>query len=326
MCCAVNADMGNEYVQKNIIATDRSKHFLIIGAGPAGMESARRLSLAGHQVTIWEKSKQLGGTVNIAALAYEPNQHLIGYFQKTLEKLGVNLVTNKDASLEAIRALNPDHVILATGAIRNAPPIEGKNQNHVFDGEELRGLLFGPPPANKSFNSLTKFILTSGRILGFLTDLNLMRFFSKFWMPLKKDIVIIGGDLVGLELGEFLQERGRNITILEPTENLGKNLSIVRRSRVVHLLEEHGAKIYRNCSDMEIQKNHVDYRINGEQKTVSASQVIIAIGTESNSSLMEELRTTDIPFSRIGDAEKAGYIHGAVWGARDKVNELLQLN
>ncbi|MEL0270675.1 MAG: FAD-dependent oxidoreductase [Gammaproteobacteria bacterium] len=326
MCCAVNADMGNEYIQKNIIATDRSKHFLIIGAGPAGMESARRLSLAGHQVTIWEKSKQLGGTVNIAALAYEPNQHLIGYFQKTLEKLGVNLVTNKDASLEAIRALNPDHVILATGAIRNAPPIEGKNQNHVFDGEELRGLLFGPPPANKSFNSLTKFILTSGRMLGFLTDLNLMRFFSKFWMPLKKDIVIIGGDLVGLELGEFLQERGRNITILEPTENLGKNLSIVRRSRVVHLLEEHGAKIYRNCSDMEIQKNLVSYRINGEQKTVSASQVIIAIGTESNSSLMEELRTTDIPYSRIGDAEKAGYIHGAVWGARDKVNELLQLN
>ena len=326
MCCAVNADMGNEYVQKNIIATDRSKHFLIIGAGPAGMESARRLSLAGHKVTLWEKSNQLGGTVNIAALAYEPNQHLIAYFEKTLQRLEVNVSTNKEASMEAIKELNPDYVILATGAIRNAPPIQGKNQNHVFDGEELRGLLFGPSPANKSFNPLTKFILASGRIMGFLSNLNLMRLFSKYWMPLKKDIVIIGGDLVGLELGEFLQERGRKITILEPTENLGKNLSIVRRSRVVHLLEEHGATIHRNCSDIEILKDHVNYKISGEQQSVSAPQVIIAMGTESNSALMEELRATNIPFSRIGDAEKAGYIHGAVWGARDKVNELLQLN
>ena len=326
MCCAVNADMGNEYIQKNIIATDKTKHFLIIGAGPAGMESARRLSLAGHKVTIWEKSNQLGGTVNIAALAYEPNQHLIAYYEKTLERLEVNVLTNKEASVETIKELNPDHVILATGAIRNAPPIQGKNQNHVFDGEELRGLLFGPSPANKSFNPLTKFILATGRIMGFLSNLNLMRFFSKFWMPLKKDVVIIGGDLVGLELGEFLQERGRKITILEPTENLGMNLSIVRRSRVVHLLEEHGATIHRNCSEIEILKDHVNYQIKGDQQSVSAPQVIIAMGTESNSALMEELRATNIPFSRIGDAEKAGYIHGAVWGARDKVNELLQLN
>ena len=326
MCCAVNADMGNEYLQKNIIATDKSKHFLIVGAGPAGMESARRLALAGHKVSVWEKSNQLGGTVNIAALAYEPNQDLINYFDNTLKNLGVDILINKEATINEIKELNPDHVILATGAIRNAPPIQGKDQNHVFDGEELRGLLFGPSPRNKTLNPITKLILTTGRILGLLSNLNLMRFFSKLWMPFKKDIVIIGGDLVGLELGEFLQERGKKITILEPTENLGKNLSIVRRSRVVHLLKEHGADIYRNCSDLEIKKDHVSFQLNDDQKNIPTSQVIIAMGTESNNVLIDELRATNIPFSRIGDAEKAGYIHGAVWGARDKVNELIQLN
>ena len=120
---------------------------------------------------------------------------------------------------------------------------------------------------------------------------------------------------VGLELGEFLQERGRKITILEPTENLGKNLSIVRRSRVVHLLEEHGATIHRNCSDIEILKDHVNYQIKGEKQSLLAPQVIIAIGTESNNALMEELRATNIPFSRIGDAEKAGYISWSSLGS-----------
>ena len=186
--------------------------------------------------------------------------------------------------------------------------------------------MFGPSPRNKTLNPITKLILTTGRILGLLSNLNLMRFFSKLWMPFKKDIVIIGGDLVGLELGEFLQERGKKITILEPTENLGKNLSIVRRSRVVHLLKEHGADIYRNCSDLEIKKDHVSFQLNDDQKNIPTSQVIIAMGTESNNVLIDELRATNIPFSRIGDAEKAGYIHGAVWGARDKVNELIQLN
>jgi 2,4-dienoyl-CoA reductase-like NADH-dependent reductase (Old Yellow Enzyme family)/NADPH-dependent 2,4-dienoyl-CoA reductase/sulfur reductase-like enzyme len=324
MCCAVNADMGNEHWQKNIIATDRVKHYLIIGAGPGGMESARRLALAGNKVTVWEKSKQLGGTVNIAALAYEPNQHLINYFRNNLLNLGVHVETNKTATIEDIKKLNPDHVILATGAIRNAPPIKGKDQHHVFDGEELRGMLFGLSPKNKGINPLVKLVLNFGRSLGLLGNVNLLRLFSKFWMPLKKEIVIIGGDLVGLELGEFLQERGRHITILEPTENLGKNLSIVRRSRVVHLLKEHGAAIHRNCADIEIHDGSVTFKNKEEEISIKASQVIIAIGTESNNALTEELSSTNIPFTRIGDAEKAGYIHGAIWSARDTVNELMK--
>ena len=52
--------------------------------------------------------------------------------------------------------------------------------------------------------------------------------------------------------------------------------------------------------------------------------MIIAIGTESNNALTEELSSTNIPFTRIGDAEKAGYIHGAIWSARDAVNELMK--
>ncbi len=59
------------------------KTILIIGAGPSGMEAARLLGEQGHKVQIWDRDKDIGGTVRVAALAYEPNGHLIDYL-KTL--------------------------------------------------------------------------------------------------------------------------------------------------------------------------------------------------------------------------------------------------
>ena len=54
-----------------------------------------------------------------------------------------------------------------------------------------------------------------------LRSIDALRFLSKIWMPISKKIVIIGGDLVGLELAEFLVERGRSVVVLEPGSSLG---------------------------------------------------------------------------------------------------------
>ena len=55
----------------------------------------------------------------------------------------VKIKKNTLATIEKIELFQPDHVIVAVGATRDAPPIPGKELNHVFDGEQLRGLLFG---------------------------------------------------------------------------------------------------------------------------------------------------------------------------------------
>ena len=46
-----------------------------------------------------------------------------------------------------------------------------------------------------------------------LRNVTVLRFLSKVWMPISKKIIIIGGDLVGLELAEFLIERGRKVKV-----------------------------------------------------------------------------------------------------------------
>tara|TARA_B100000700_G_C15044012_1_gene856895 strand:- start:1503 stop:3635 length:2133 start_codon:yes stop_codon:yes gene_type:complete len=324
MKCAVNSQLGNEHRNENIIhSTANQKKILVIGAGPSGMESARLLAMKGHHVEVWEKDKDIGGTVRVAALAYEPNGRLINYLKNSLNELGVKIKLRKIATVESVQAFNPDHVILAVGANRDAPSIKGKNGKNAFDGEQLRGLLFGSD--KNAINKLSIFqqlILKIGKTSQLLRNISALRFLSKIWMPLSKNIVVIGGDLVGLELAEFLVERGRTVKVLEPSSSLGPNLSIVRRSRVVHILREHGVELLTNVRIKEICDQEVIFKHEETEKSLQADQVIIALGTNANLELSDELKRLNVPLTSIGDCTSVGYIHGAIADARKAVINL----
>jgi 2,4-dienoyl-CoA reductase (NADPH2) len=324
MMCAVNSQLGNEHRNENIIhSTANQKRILVIGAGPSGMESARLLAMQGHHVEIWEKDKDIGGTVRVAALAYEPNGRLINYLKNSLDELNVTIKLRTLATSKSVQDFNPDHVIVAVGANRNAPSIKGKNNRNVFDGEELRGLLFGSDAqAIKKLSLIQQLILKVGRATQLLRNISALRFLSKIWMPIAKNIVVIGGDLVGLELAEFLVERGRTVTVLEPSGSLGPNLSIVRRSRVVHMLKEHKVDLLTNVKIKEIDGQEVIFDHEEGQKSLQADQVIIALGADTNSELSDELTNLNMQLTSIGDCTSVGYIHGAIADARKAVIDL----
>ena len=324
MMCAVNSQLGNEHRNENIIhSTADQKRILVIGAGPSGMESARLLAMQGHDVEIWEKDKDIGGTVRVAALAYEPNGRLINYLKNSLDELNVRIKLRTLATSKSVQDFNPDHVIVAVGANRNAPSIKGKNNRNVFDGEELRGLLFGSDTqAIKKLSLIQQLILKVGRATQLLRNISALRFLSKIWMPIAKNIVVIGGDLVGLELAEFLVERGRTVKVLEPSGSLGPNLSIVRRSRVVHMLKEHKVDLLTNVTIKEIDGQEVIFDHEEAQKSLQADQVIIALGADTNSELSDELTNLNMPLTSIGDCTSVGYIHGAIADARKAVIDL----
>jgi 2,4-dienoyl-CoA reductase (NADPH2) len=155
-----------------------------------------------------------------------------------------------------------------------------------------------------------------------LRSIKLLRFMSKIWMPIADEVVVIGGGLVGLELAEYLVERGRKVTVLEPGPALGPELAIVRRARVLHLLREHGVKISRGCQIEQITSDAVIYTHKDEQKTVQARQVIIAIGAEPDDSLERQLATAGVHVHRIGDCREKSFIDGAILDARRLVQQL----
>ena len=327
MLCAVNADMGNEVEAQNLITSDTKplagKQLAVVGGGPGGMEAARRFSELGGKVSLYEQGPDLGGTARIAALAYEPNGRLINWQEGELQRLGVSVHKNTRVTPELLQQQSFDHVIVATGARREAPDIPGKNLPHVFDGEEMRGLLLGGDNRGaKKLGLLSRLMVKIGHVLGATRSIALVRAFSHLWMPVGERVVIVGGGLVGIELAEFLVERRRKVTVLEPDKTLAPELSIVRRARVLHELEAHGCTLVRKASDITCERYGVRYAEREGECFAPADTVILALGAEGDQTLAVQLQDTGMDVSVVGDAAHVGYIDGAIHSARSVVNQL----
>jgi 2,4-dienoyl-CoA reductase (NADPH2) len=256
-------------------------------------------------------------------LAYEPNEKLVHYLAGAVRALPIALKLRTTANRENTAALNPDHIILATGARRVAPEIPGKAQRHVFDGDELRGILFGSNrEAIAKLSIWQQLILTTGRWSQILRHITLMRLLSKLWMPITREVVIIGGGLIGLELAEYLVERKRKVTVLEPGPAFGPELAIVRRAKVLYELNANGAVLHKLAEDIQIGARSVSFSTGGEVQEIACGQVIIAMGAQPDDSLLKQLSDSTARVHQIGDCRRVGYIDGAILDARELVQRL----
>jgi NADPH-dependent 2,4-dienoyl-CoA reductase/sulfur reductase-like enzyme len=326
MLCAVNPELGVEYQRLELQPAGGQKHVVIVGGGPGGMESARRLSLAGHRVTLLEKGAVLGGTLRFAALAYEPNQRLLRWLIQEVNRLPITIKLNTEASKETIDALQPNAVISAVGARRFMPELPGNDFAHVYSGEDMRRLMLGDFDASvtRKTSAFTRLLVALGNMTGLIRNLDFVRKISHFWMPLGKRVVIIGGDLVGLELAEYLHDRGRDVTVLHEEPRMGAGLTLVRRLRLLAELKEHGVTLHRGVSNVAIDKTHVSFnKEKGEGGSVAADTVIVARGAEGNQSITSQLEGAKYPVYEIGDSTGVTYIEGAIRDAMHAADKIM---
>ena len=301
------------------------KRVVIVGGGPGGMESARRLANAGKEVVLIEKSARLGGTLQFAALAYEPNERLLNWLRREVEAAGVDVRLNTEATVELVQSLHPDAVIVATGAVRDMPPIPGNDLDHVLSGDDMRALMLGQDSeALKRKTSWTTRLATKlGAATGVTANLDVVRKATHAWMPLGQKIAIIGGELVGIELAEFLQERGRDVTVIGEAEKFGGGLLLVRRMRILSELKEHGVAMYPGSRDIAFSKQGVTFTDReGQARQVPADHIIVAMGAHGDSTLANSLRAAGLNVLEVGDGTGVTYIEGAVRGAAEAVASL----
>ncbi|MCW6511239.1 FAD-dependent oxidoreductase [Lichenifustis flavocetrariae] len=117
LTCMVNPEIGRrpETLDRPIYA---SRPAVVVGAGPAGLEAARRLALRGFETTLIEAGDKLGG--QLAQWSETPSRQefkrIIGWWGDELDRLGVRVRTNTEATVDGLRALQPSVVLLATGS------------------------------------------------------------------------------------------------------------------------------------------------------------------------------------------------------------------
>ena len=322
--CAVNPETGFE-CERPSQAPAGAKRYVVIGGGPGGIEAACRLDAAGHNVVLLERSDKLGGTLRFAGLAYPPNQRLLEWLIRRIKQSGVDVRLSSEATIETLRDLAPDAVVVATGAVRGMPPIPGGELPHVLSGDDFRAMLSGQLTAEvkRKTGLATRTALRLGALTGLTGSIDTVRAASKAWMPLGRRIVIVGGELVGVELAEFLFEREREVTVIEPAPRLGKGLTLVRRMRLLSELRDHGVDLHGGVREIAITPEAVTFvDSEGKAQSLPADHVIVAMGATGDTSLAARLTTEGFRVETVGDCLGVTYIEGAIRGGADAARRL----
>lgn len=304
--CAANPETGHEGARA-IRPASHPLNVVVVGGGPGGMEAARRLARSGHRVTLFEAAPRLGGTMRYAALAYPPNEELMTWLIDQLSASGADIRLGQRVDAQTIRALAPDLCVVATGALRPRIPLPGSDQPHVLSGDDFRSLMEGG-----SAGAAGVAMRLAAR-LGIMDRVGLVRSLSRLWMPLGRNVVIVGSGLVGLELADFLTHRRRSVTVIDTAPVAGAGLHVIRRARVLSELEDLNVPVLTGCCAIEIDGSQVRFvDAHGADRRVRADHVILASGTTANPSLAQSLRAQGLAVEEIGDCRGPAYIEGAL--------------
>jgi len=288
--CRINACFGRESYEP--APPGKKKKVVVVGGGPAGMQAARVAAMRGNEVTLFEKSGYLGGALPIAAMVkgfdVEDVTLIIDFYKAQIKKQKVKVMLSREFTLSDVDAIKPDVVVIAVGGEPAYPDVPGIAGPNVTKSGDLYGTLkfflktFGP----KKLRSLTK-----------------------MWMPVGKDVVIIGGAIQGCQLGEYLTKRGRKVTIVDAGTGLGDGLYPERKTRLFYWFGKKGVKLIADAKLEEITKEGLVIQTKeGERRLVKADAIIPAMPFQPNRDLFEQVKGKVPEVYSIGDGEKPGLI------------------
>jgi NADPH-dependent 2,4-dienoyl-CoA reductase/sulfur reductase-like enzyme/rhodanese-related sulfurtransferase len=160
--------------------------------------------------------------------------------------------------------LDYDKLVLATGARATIPPIPGTNLGNVFtlqgvhDAEGIRALL----AQDKA-----------------------------------RDVVIVGGGLIGIETTEALVQRGCRVTVVEMLPQILRILDPDMARLVEQHMESHGVKVLTSTKVEALEGDGVVQAVLTGAGRIAADMVILAIGVRPNVAIAQ---TAGLEIGRTG--------------------------
>ena len=272
--CSINPETGQETIYPQGPAAE-PKEVWVVGAGPGGLTAAYEAARLGHRVTLFEQEKDLGGQIRFARIP--PYKKIYGeWIDWQIDQVKKSKVTIKNGTTvteSLLRENRPGFVILAAGGEKIIPPIPGSDKALVCDAWQI----------------------LSGQV-----------------KP-GKNVLVVGGGLIGMETADFLSEQGSQVTLVEMLKR-SPVLKITSHGYMLHTrLRDKNCRLLFNTTLKSIGEASAEIETDGQGATISPiDQVVLAVGLKARDELKGPLEALKIPYAVVGDAHRPRRIIEAV--------------
>jgi 2,4-dienoyl-CoA reductase (NADPH2) len=292
--CLVNPRAGLER-ELEVIPAAVAKKVLVVGGGPAGMKAACTAAERGHDVTLVEETDQLGGQLLLNRRIPGRGEMVTAAtdLSNNLKALGVKILLGQKADAEFVTSFAPAVAVLATGATPLLPDIAGVENSNVLGAWD---------------------VLKGNVLVG-------------------REVVIIGGNAVGLETALYLANQGtispeilhflvanraeswdqlellvdkgnKRVTVLEMTKKAGLDIGASTRWTVLAELRRLGVTVMTSARAVEIGPDGVTFEKEGQQDRLPADAVVLATGSKPETAALKEIPGLASEIHTIGDAQE----------------------
>jgi len=275
--CAVNPRTGKER-ELAVTAAPSRRHLVVVGGGPGGLEAARVAAERGHRVTLLERSDHLGGALVGASVVHPENASFLTWLRDEALAATVDIRLETEADAEAVAALAPDAVVVATGGRIEPPSLPGADLPHVVGAHEWRARLGGP-------------------------------------LGLTGRVAIVGGSMPAIELAETLARDGAQVAVFEAGDTFAPEFGWKRKTEHMDRLDRLRVTLHIGAVVEQIVPEGLVFTPEGgTSRTHLADTVVLAGVVEADLTLRDTLveRLPGIPVTAVGDATGSSVIQQAV--------------
>jgi 2,4-dienoyl-CoA reductase-like NADH-dependent reductase (Old Yellow Enzyme family)/thioredoxin reductase len=273
--CFHNPDVGREHRLAPIRRVADPKGTLVIGAGPAGLKAAEIAARRGHEVTVVDRSRAVGGLLRCVETLGPSSELLdsVGWIEQQLSALGVEIMLGVEADEEFISTIKPEVVILATGASPD-PTAPGPHDGSVP-------------------------ILSTA-------DAAWSRWEGERYDAAGQQVVVVDtlGSLETALVIEALTERGASVTVVTPYLHFGPHVGFTHRRDLLEKVYQSGCRVetssvFTGLVDGEVTWRHIYSR---QEQTLAVDALIAGVPRLPDLSLLEAARGSRAEVMLIGDA------------------------